>query len=153
MTLENKIDARTIVIRANMSPRPEYYSGRGATLSDLNGEILENIYQGIKKEYGKKASESFVNMVKDIPVASATDFLLNLYRLESNNWKWNEKMLGSEKGVYVDGPNDNVKFAVGMATIAGIFGGSMDRDDTTSIKNYFLKRHGIEIPQTYSSNL
>ena len=143
MSLDKKLNAEEIVVKAGMSRRPEYYSGRGAILADLNSDILEKIYQGIDKEYGNKASKSFVNMVKEIPVLSATAFLLNLYKLESNNWKWEKNLFGNENGVYVDGPTDDAKMVVGFMTIAeGLY--PRKRDDTISIKSPFLANHKVK---------
>ena len=82
MTLEGKLDACQIVKRARMSARPEFYSGRGAITDDLNGEKLEHIYGDIKRWHGDDAAQSYVQMVADILVLSATDFLLSLYRFE-----------------------------------------------------------------------
>ena len=46
-----------------MSTRPEFFSGRGATTSDLNYETLTGIHDGIKKEFGDGAAKNFVLMV------------------------------------------------------------------------------------------
>ena len=143
MSLDKKLNAEEIVVKAGMSRRPEYYSGRGAILADLNSDILEKIYQGIDKEYGNKASKSFVNMVKEIPVLSATAFLLNLYKLESNNWKWEKNLFGNENGVYVDGPTDNAKMISGLMTIIEV-SCKRGRDDTLSIKYPFLTSHKVK---------
>lgn len=77
-----------------ISTRPEFYSGRGNTTSDLNSEILETIYTGVQKEIGDKAAKSFVKMVGEmVHDASATTFLTSLYRLEQNNWKFNSSIV------------------------------------------------------------
>src|SRR3989338_9163592 len=101
MILENKLNAGEIVAKAGMSKRPEFYSGRGTILADLNSNILEKIYQEINEIHGEKVSKQFVKIVKEIPGLSATDFLLSLYKLESNNWKWKKDLSGNENGVYV----------------------------------------------------
>ena len=36
-----------------MSTRPEYYSGRGATTTDLNSDQLKLIYNAIEKNEGR----------------------------------------------------------------------------------------------------
>ncbi len=78
------------IIRNNgMSTRPEYYSGRGATISDLNDKILFGIHRDLKKEFGDDAASGFVKMVDGIKVLSATAFLNGLYDLFHNNWKYN----------------------------------------------------------------
>ena len=50
---------KDIIRNSNMSTRPEYYSGRGAILCDLNSDILQKIYLGIEKEFGKKAAKNY----------------------------------------------------------------------------------------------
>ena len=151
--LEGFIDAKQIIQEAGMSTRPEFYSGRGATSSDLNDDILENVYRLIQQAHGAKGDEhakQFAQMVADIPVLSATDFLLTLYKLELHDWKWDKNILGNENGIYVDGPTDAAKFAVGMATIGNVMFGSRsrERDQTEYIRRLFLNRHGIEPPKS-----
>ena len=82
---------KTIIRNNQMSTRPEYYSGRGAITCDLNGKMLEGIYQGIKKEYGVNAAKNFVKMINNIKVLSATTFLQELYNLFYNKWKYINK--------------------------------------------------------------
>lgn len=65
---------------------PGYYSGRGATLSDLNSEMLNQIADGIKKEHGDQAHDNYVKMVWGMPSLSATAFLNNLFSLERAGW-------------------------------------------------------------------
>jgi len=148
MSLEGKLDIKEIITKSGMSSRPGVHSGRGATISDLNSEILEKFYKNIKYEYGKFASEQFLEMVSEIPVMSATDFLLNLYKLESNNWKWKKSLLGNEKGVYIDGRTDNERLSVGFATIISMLGRN-EMDDSNLIKCPFLKNHGVKIKGNY----
>ena len=143
MTLERRLDARQIVMGAGMSDRPEFYSGRGAIASDLNDKILEKVYQGVQREYGEEAAKQFAQMVADVPKLSATDFLLTLYRLERQDWRWDKEMLGNEKGVYVDGKTVEAKMAVGFATIAGALYGDSSRNETRYIRGEFLRRHNI----------
>ncbi len=127
-----------------MSARPQFYSGRGAITSDLNDQILEKVYQGIQQGYGNEAAQAFAQMVGDIPKLSATDFLLTLYTLERRGWKWDKKLSGNEKGIYVDGANDGEKMAIGFATIGGVMFGDNSRDETDYIRREFLKRHKIQ---------
>lgn len=136
------------IIRNNrMSTRPEHYSGRGATLTDLDGQILEGIYQGILKEYGEKAAKSFVSMVSGIKVISATCFLQELYKLFHSNWKYKsgKNELGVAVGKNEDGEFDLVSGKIGI--IDSIF--STGRDETQSIKNWFLMNHGIKPKPIY----
>jgi len=141
------------IIRNNkMSTRPEFYSGRGAITCDLNGNILEGIYQGIKKEFGDKPAENFVKMVEDIKVLSATTFLEELYVLCSNNWKYRKKRTHAA-GVTVPKDKDgNYDLAGGMFGMMNAMMSS-GRDETQSIKSYFLTRHGVKPKgRAYSSD-
>ena len=138
------------ILRSNrMSTRPEFYSGRGATLTDLDGQILEGIYQGINLEFGEKAAKGFVSMVSGIKVISATCFLQELYKLFYSNWEYSSDK--DELGIAV-GKNEDGEFdlASGMMGIAdSIF--SDCRDDTQSIKNWFLMGHGVQPKEMYDN--
>lgn len=135
---------KEIIISTGMSTRPESYSGRGATVSDLNSETLEKIFQGIQKQFGEKAAKNYVKMVKNIKVISATTFLNELYSLCSCGWVYRAHKtdkLGiaiqkNSKGNYeLDSPNP-------MASMASFMFGS-GRDETQSIKYWFLQSHGV----------
>lgn len=135
------------IIRDNrMSTSPEYYSGRGATLSDLDGQILEGIHRGIQKVYGKNAAKNFVKMVADIKVLSATTFLQELYQLFYNDWKYTEKEEHAS-GIAVH-KNDEGEYdeSSAISGMLGIFAAMSngDRDQTGSIRNGFLINHGLE---------
>jgi hypothetical protein len=139
---------KEIIRSCNMSTRPEYTSGRGAILCDLNGTQLEKIYQGILKEFGQKAADNYVKMVDDIKVMSCTTFLEELYMLCGNGWKYKKKPKERQaKGISVpkneNGEYDDRSMLSGMM---GIFAAmsSGGRDETPQIKNYFLSRHGVK---------
>ena len=130
------------IIRNNkMSTRPEFYSGRGAITCDLNSEILEGIFQAIKKEYGTQPSKNFVKMVSDIKVLSATAFLEELYELFSNNWKYRKKRSHSSGVVVPKNENGEYDLAGGMF---GMMNAMLNnRDETDRIKGQFLYSRGI----------
>lgn len=143
--MEEKL--KNIIRESGMSTRPEYYSGRGATRSDLDSGILEKIYQGILKEYGKRAANYYLKMVADIKVLSATTFLQELYMLFGNNWKYIKKKKHAE-GISIpkneDGEYDEKSAMSGML---GMFAAlcSNCSDDTYSIRNGFLHLHGVKM--------
>lgn len=131
------------IIRNNrMSSRPEYYSGRGATLSDLDYDILEGIYKGIKKEFGSTAAKNFVDMVADIKVMSATTFLQELYNLFDNDWIHTSKEKDASGIAIAKDENGEYDMVSGMMGIMSHMGN--DRDDTMQIKGHFLSTHGIK---------
>lgn len=144
--LEGKLYASEIVNQVGMSARPEFYSGRGAIRTDLNSDKLEKIYSIINKEYGETSALEYAQMVADIPVLSATDFLLTLYRLEADDWKWNNRRLGNEKGIYIDGKTEVERFASAELTVSHVLSfGSCIRDETDSIRDEFLRIHEKKI--------
>ena len=137
------------IIRNNrMSTRPEYYSGRGAILCDLDGKILEGIYQGIKKEFGVRAAQNFVKMVDDIKVLSATTFLEELYMLCGNGWKYRKKPKEHQANGISIPKNENGEYD-DRSMVSGMLGmfaamGNNGRDETQQIKSYFLMNHGVK---------
>ncbi len=145
--LEGKTAKDIILDMKDMSARPEYYSGCGATCSDLDSGKLERIYKQVTKEHGEGAGNQFIQMVADIPVLSATDFLLSFYKLGNQGWEWNKGLLGNEKGIDVGQDyGDGRREAIGMATIAsGLDWNNID--ETPAIRVPFLKKHGIELPE------
>ena len=86
------ITAREIVQSVGLDCRPEYYKGRGARFSDLDGTRLANIHQKIQENLGKDAANAFVTMVENVKVLSMKKFLESLYALEQNNWRFSETL-------------------------------------------------------------
>ncbi len=138
-SLEERADIRQLVKNSGMCDDPGYYGGRGATISDLDDEKLEKIYQGIESAYGKPAAQNFAQMVADIPVLSTTDFLLTLYQLRNNNWKWKKKLVISDS-TYAS--NKGSAEATFLTVIA-----FPKKNDTEEIRNEFLQRHGIKLEE------
>jgi hypothetical protein len=132
----------TIIQKNKMSVRPAFYSGRGATLADLNGDILSGIHKGIQEELGPDAAKSFVCMVRDIKVLSATTFLNELYVLANNRWKYVKKDREAPGIDFEKDENGNHNLAQGLATIGAMMFGN-DRDDTDHIRGRFLMNNGI----------
>jgi len=131
------------VYDAGMSTRPEFYSGRGATTSDLDGQKLDKIHAAIGTHVGAEAAEGFVDLVAGIKKLSATDFLLEVQRLELNDWKW-EPPPQDGNGIYAGSPLS------GLATIIHVAAGDNERDETDLIRWSFLKKHRPEAMRDYS---
>ncbi len=122
-----------------MSTRPDAFSGRGATTTDLNFRRLEVIYQSVLQNKGEKAAMAYAQMVADIPRLTATDFLITLAALESNNWVWDKRLLGSQNGLYAG----DAESAFG--TVACVLGGMSEVDQTYWIRRDFLAEHKIKV--------
>lgn len=128
------ITAKELVSTANMSTRPEYYSGRGAILGDLSGEQLFTIYNGIKEKLGEEQATAFVTMIENIKSLSATNFLNCLYALEASDWVY-RPFEESDIDIGPDGPErEIIAFAT---TFTGL--SSFVRDDTDYIRGTFFK--------------
>lgn len=137
---------KEIIRNNNMSTRPEYYSGRGATISDLNEKILFGIHKDLKKEFGESAGNGFVKMVNGIKVLSATAFLNGLYELFYNKWEYNE-MQPDSISIPKD-ENGEYNGLIGMLSVMGALSNG-NRDDTIQIKSHFLHRNGIKQEHEY----
>lgn len=125
---------------AGMSTRPEYYSGRGATTSDLDSSRLIVICIAIEKKHGPLAAKAYTEMVASMPKLAATDFLIALWRLESNGFRMSPEIVGGSNGTYA------ADRASAMATIFEALGGSR-RDETVSIRSAFLRYRGVKEPR------
>lgn len=123
-----------IVRQAGMSDRPAFYSGRGATTSDLDGRKLKKIHDLIKSEIGEKEADGYILMVAGMKELSATAFLNTLYGMPYSYWKFNYEAPGHDIEKDEDG-NHNVM--QGMATILAAMG-RKGRDDTSATKRDFL---------------
>ncbi len=130
-----------------MSTRPAFYSGRGATSSDLSSEKLFRVNTAIRNNRGEDASKAFVAMIAAIPVLSATDFLIALSALEQNDWKWDVRLLGSQNGVYATDRDE------ALATVLTVAAGRREQhDETVSIRAAFLRHHGVKDPKAKDSH-
>lgn len=131
--------------KGKMSARPEFYSGRGATMTDLNSSILEMLYVGLVKEKGTEAAKRFVNLVNKIKMLSATGFLNVFYSWYADDCPepCDESPSDMDMPIGVD-YNSNEAMAVGFGTIGAMMNRG-DRDDTWSIKRDFLNCHSEEL--------
>lgn len=87
--LNNKVNPIRVIKRilytSGLSARPEYYSGRGARISDLNGKMLFSIYEKLSRlDYNKGLN--MVNMTLNMKRLRTSEFLESLYTLVSNNY-------------------------------------------------------------------
>ncbi len=144
-----------------MSARPEYYSGRGNNSGDLDSKLIEMIYKGIKTEIGQDAAKAFVNMVGEMTTdASATTFLVSLYRLERNGWKFSSQLKPKDSAeafaeALQDAERRDGEFPI-AAGMAGIFGfmlgdASVRAGDGFRITGDFLRKHEAELDKKLPS--
>ena len=119
----------------SMSERPGYTSGRGATISDLDSKKLSFIYDRIRNNISKEASNNFIDMVQDLRVASCTGFLNALYSLEYSDWKYTKNSDRDVSDIHVENEGE------GIGTILAKISGS-NRDETLQIVGDFLRTFG-----------
>lgn len=147
--------ARDIIYQyceGKMSGRPEFYSGRGNNPGDLNSELLEKVYSGIKTENGDKAANSFVQMVAALtPDASATTFLVSLYRLERAGWEFNPAHVPQQPNeAFAEAIADAARKDPDTASITWMIGsfvggGSISAGSAYGITGDFLMNHGVDL--------
>ena len=132
------------------SSRAAFFSGRGATTTDLNNEILTHIHAAIKKEHGDAAAQAMVSMVASMESCNATDFINNCYSLEANNFQWKTKK-AKKNGIEIEkDSNGSHNFMSAMGNIGEVlFGGSNRIDATPQIRNSFLMKNGV-MPAEYA---
>ena len=130
------ITAKKIINSIGRCERPEYYSGRGATTTDLDGDKLFAIYTKIREEIGKKEAEAFVTMIENLEYLSMTNFLNALYALENNQWVYKPVV---ENDIDI-GSDNSTRGAVALGVIGSAILGKPD--DTDYIKRSFFSKIG-----------
>lgn len=136
-----------------MSTRPEFYSGRGAIICDLNSKLLEMIYDGVLVKVGPEAAKEFVNFVMGIDRLSATHFLNEFYNFGYRGWVCAEPRATVTLNHIDVGPDNEARLGIGMATIAGVMFGSSDRDETPRIRGDFLRNHMDDLDHEHKDRL
>jgi hypothetical protein len=127
--MEHEMNAREIVQRKGMNPDPASYAGRGATTRDLTSTTLRRICEGIKDAFGESAATSFVSLVRAVPTLSAEAFLVALYRLEAEGWRWSPHVL-----------RDDIEMIRISSVSAPLASSVPQRDETNYIRGEFLER-------------
>jgi len=131
---KNMYDDLDYLVPSSFVADPGYYSGRGATKSDLNSDQLEKIHKVIEIDHGFEAGEAFVQMVSELEVASATRFVFALYQLFNDKFVYHREKYKN----LVDSYTSDIDIA--LITVYLAF---TDRDDQTlEIVSPFLANHG-----------
>lgn len=137
----NQLTIREILTLSGVHPEPSHYSGRPATLSDLNSKILDKIFRDIAENISKEAADNYLQLVDELEYLSATAFLNMIYRLEQNEWKFDYSLAQNNSNTSYTSPG----------TMFGTFGSRLEQsnrgrnDVTIDIKREFLRNHGIKI--------
>jgi hypothetical protein len=128
-----------------LNPHPEFYSARGARMSDLDSDILEMVWKGVRNEHGEGAAARFVRFVERFPSLSATAFLNGFYSFVAGGCvdpKTPRKDSDDlDVGPDTGGPH---RAAIGMFSAAMALSGMGQVDETTFIRLDFLNNHRSE---------
>lgn len=139
------MDIYRLCMDAGIHPDPSYYSGRGATTSDLNDTILTRIHEAVVRGKGVEAGKAFIAMVAALPEASATAFLNGLFALEARGWVWDT---AAPKPSSIAPDNMGSAFA----TVVEVLGRSRQTSEErlmrdAMVRAAFLSRHGVRDPR------
>jgi len=134
-----RVSVEEICKHAKITCDPGYYSGRGATTSDLNDGILQRAHDFIKHHIGDDAAKAHVEMVAALPTASATGYLRSLYDLESNDWTWTK---GKEGANDIYPTNEGSAFGTMMSVLGRMHDDPHDQTyKSESVRGDYLRRH------------
>ncbi len=144
------MNAREIIhayCEGRVSGRPEFYSGYGASRSNIGPDHLEMIYGGVLKERGADAAKAFVALVAGAPSLAATAFLNALYGLEANDWVYTKRDGTSRVTENIEIAKDeegNYAVGHGMMSMFAAMSSQGRYDETEDIRFEFLAKHKDE---------
>lgn len=133
------MDMTRMLHEVGINPNPGYYSGRGATTSDLDGRKLEALHDLVARHRGEAQAKVLVEVVAGMRCLSASEFIVAVMTLDANGWDAADALSGEEGGLRPENESQ------AMATVAEVLGraGRGARDDTYAIRSGFLRRHGV----------
>jgi RNA polymerase-interacting CarD/CdnL/TRCF family regulator len=144
--LESVFKSAKIVKKCGMkSGDPEYYSKNVAEYEEFNSNVLSKIYFQIYFKIGDNASKNYIRMVKDVKEFSALNFLINLYKLEAQNWKWKKRdYINKNRLAKEDQTN-------ALEVISEMVSREENHERSILIKEKFLRMHRRKIPKIKKS--
>jgi len=107
-----------------MSTRPEFYSGRGVTTTDLNVKLLTLIDQGLTADFGNDVHLKFCQFLEALSDLSATNFL-NQFYCWFGQWELPTGLRETDIDV---GPDDGHRETIAFCTVLGVRGRGADPD-------------------------
>jgi hypothetical protein len=128
--------------------RSSFYTGRGVNAGDLNSEMLENIYQGLKADVSQDAATNFAKFVNGLTDLSASAFIQAFERFWYGGCQKTEISQGDHDGNRLTGRGDAL-IGEGLALIANALGGRRSSQTeieagSQQIKSSFLMHHQEE---------
>jgi hypothetical protein len=130
--------------------RSGYYAGRAPSTGDLNSDILEMFYQGIKRDVDKEEAAWFVRFVNKLQDLSASAFIVAFEHFWAS---------GCTMSSISQCPEDRRRLSAHGAGLQAeafgligemMFGRPMSEEDiivaSLPVKSTFISRHAKEIP-------
>lgn len=126
-----------------------FYAGRGPTESDLDSQILESFYVGIRASEGAEAAINFVRFVNNLEDLSASSFIVAFERFCARGCKETTIAQRTEDRDRITDRGDAGE-AQAFAVFASLFGERRSPEQikilSGRIKYDFIRRHVKEIP-------
>ena len=141
--IESIFKSAKIVKEAGMiSGNPKYYTLNYAKPNEFNKDVLGRIYFKIMFKYDRNASNNFLRMVRDVEDFSPLNFLVNLYSLEANNWKWRKKQMINKSYLQKEDNSEAFPIITEMVSIRDL------NEKNNQIKANFLRKFKRKLPVT-----
>ncbi len=126
------------------------YAGRLPQLGDLNSEILEQIYQGLRSEGGPEAARNYVRFVAKLEDLSASSFVVALERFAYSDFtEVNISQHASDRSELSSGDE---MFTQGLISLNQFQNSGMPNQEdikraSFSLKFMFVRSHHNELPE------
>lgn len=126
-----------------------YYAGRGPTRSDLNSDLLEKLYQGIRRDLGKEEAANFVRFVNNLDNLSASAFIVAFEKFLAKEGKVAHVTQELGDGTCLTGHGEALEGQAFSAVASVMFDKRSPeklRQEHEGIKDIFIRIHEEEIP-------
>jgi len=148
---ENPLDLAPSWVDGRFVFRSGFYAGRPPSLGDLNSNILEAIYSGIKRDVGEEEGTNFVRFVNNLDDLSASAFIVAFEFFCANDCKRVDFSQKPEDRRRLDGRGRGLEVEAFGLIGEVMFGRKMSNDEirsiSNSIKSQFILHHQLEIPK------
>lgn len=138
--------------QGKLSPRAEYYAGRGVNGGDLNEQHLEMIYQGVLGYAGKEAADRFVLFVEGLENMSASAFVGAFYDFFYSRFTKTERKQTFADNLSITGRSEDAGVALTFGMMELLSKSqhnpeyeNMQKMQSTLLKAPFLERHGKKV--------
>lgn len=137
-------------VGGRFSMRSGYYAGRPPSPSDLDSDILESIYTGIKKQVGDEAATAFARFVNKLNDLSASSFIVAFERFWAKDCKMVDVAQETTDRTRLDGYGDALHAQAFAVVAQALSGPRMSEDEILHASNWvkgkFINKHEKEIP-------